>query len=86
PLYRSFFAGPFEDNRFDHTFNLATDAYGNVLGNLSYGELPIGLALNYAFGAGQQETFGGFYPDKGYGGPYIGHTFQKVFPLIPNSP
>ncbi|KTD85366.1 hypothetical protein [Paenibacillus etheri] len=86
PLYRSFFAGPFDDNRFDHTFNLATDAYGNVLGNLSYGELPIGLVVNYAVGAGQQDSWGGFNPDKGYGGPYIGHTFQKVFPLIPNSP
>jgi hypothetical protein len=87
PLYRSFFAGPFDPNTFDHTFNLATDVpYGNVIGNLSYGELPIGLVINYSFGAGQQDGFRGYGPEHGYGGPYIGWSFQRVFPLIPNSP
>ncbi|WP_339801221.1 hypothetical protein MKY19_06030 [Paenibacillus sp. FSL R5-0744] len=87
PLYRSFFDGPFDENTFDHTFNLVTDVpYYNYIGNLSYGELPKGLVINYSFGAGQQDPFGGYSPDKGYGGPYIGWSFQRVFPLIPNSP
>lgn len=60
--------------------------YYNYIGNLSYGELPKGLVINYSFGAGQQDPFGGYSPDKGYGGPYIGWSFQRVFPLIPNSP
>lgn len=87
PLYKSWFDGPFYPNTFEHTFNLATDVtYYNYTGTLGYGELPIGLVINYGFGAGQQDGWRGYGPEHGFGGPYIGHNFQRVFPLIPNSP
>ncbi|OKP79458.1 hypothetical protein A3844_28420 [Paenibacillus helianthi] len=87
PLDLGFFHGPFESNSFTTTFNLGTEApYKKDIGMNYYGELPIGIAVQYLYAAGQNDGRDGYSGEDGLGGPAIMTWFNLIFPLIPNSP